>query len=103
MPDSDSVLEDDGLTWVHVKAAQVLDVARCADDYLVLVRPEYRSVPDAREWPDAHGANDDGAGRDPGVLVDRGNNAAKGADHDRTLTSPTLLAALEAALEVASR
>src|SRR5262245_8457854 len=47
MPDSDSFLEDNGLTRVHVKAAQGLDVAPGADDYLVLVGPEHRSIPDA--------------------------------------------------------
>ena len=77
MSDSDPLLQDNGLTMVHVNTAQVLDVAPCADDYVVLVRPEHRSVPDAREPPDVHGADDYGAGRDPGVLVDRGNGIAE--------------------------
>src|SRR5258708_4423756 len=92
MPDSDPLLEDNGLTRVHVYAAQVLDVALCADHYFVLIRPEHGSVPDARERPDAHSADDYCSGRDPGVLVDRGNGVAKRADHGRCAHLSRLLA-----------
>src|SRR5712691_4290450 len=68
--------QPDRLAGVDVQAAQVLDVALLADEDLVIVGAQDSVVPHARVGADSDGADDDGAGGDPGVRVDRGDGWA---------------------------
>ena len=55
-----------------MQAAQVLDVALGADDDLVLICAQYRSVPDRGRAAEGDIPDDDRAGRNPGLWMDTG-------------------------------
>jgi len=77
---TDPVFQGGRLTGIDMHAAQILDVALSADDYLLVVRAEYRPVPDGGGTAKRYPADHDGAGCDPRLRVDGRDIGTESAD-----------------------